>query len=175
MLVLANIVEETLLELLTAIRNRKDMKELFFNDGSIYFRNDCRAIQYVSMLNNQIIGYFQACVDPDIKRVGNVVWVKLSNLNNMMFYKDFYKFLYDKLIISFGLNSITWTGIAGGVNEKMYDKLIKKLNGKIIGIEEAAVTLNDKNKYSIKRYEATRYGIEQSSFIKILRNVSSLR
>lgn len=131
-----------------AYHNREELKSKFidiaFNekykywDSSTYIdyepevaKSSYEKIQYVSKQNGKIIGYLSASV--------NVVCGYISNLSVVNFYdkniefsKDFYKFLTD-LFIKFKFYKVGFLVVIGNPAERMYDRFIKKYDGRVIG------------------------------------------
>jgi hypothetical protein len=61
-------------------------------------------------------------------------------------------------------NKLNFTVVRGNPMEKTYDKLIKRYNGRIVGIKEQETRLIDGRLYDIKEYEllAQRYFMKKS-------------
>jgi hypothetical protein len=53
----------------------------------------------------------------------------------------------------FGFNKLNFTVVRGNPVEKTYDKLIKRYNGRIVGIREQDARLVDGKLYDVKEYE----------------------
>lgn len=102
--------------------------------------------------NNKVFGYFKASIDRsanNVTRLGIMNFTK--NKMNMTFNRDFANFL-DSLFSVYNLNKIVFTVVVGNPVEKMYDRYIKKYNGRIIGISKKDVFINGKL-YDNKYYE----------------------
>lgn len=164
MLVNAEAFQDALEKLIESQKKSNRMKDLFLDGGTVYFRNDPRAIQFVSVVNEEITGYFQACFNPSTKSILNLVWVNFLENYRYSFVMDFCEFIYKELFHTLDARMIAWTAVVGGKNEKMYDKFIKKINGRIVCTKRSEVLLNDGKRYDLKYYEVSRADFETSSF-----------
>jgi RimJ/RimL family protein N-acetyltransferase len=73
-----------------------------------------------------------------------------------------YNFLVD-LFDKFNFRKIEWTVVVGNDNaEKMYDRIINKYGGKIVGVKEKSTKLIDNKYYDIKYYEIFKDDFERS-------------
>lgn len=79
---------------------------------------------------------------------------------NVTFSKDFYKFLTDLFDIH-KFNKIEWQVAIGNPAEKMYDKIVKKYDGRVVGIEHESTKFDDGNYYDVKEYEILRRDYEK--------------
>lgn len=144
----------------------KNMRSIMFNDkfkfenfGSYYddFKLDktiaWNNIQCVSYdeCREKVIGYMAICVDRD---AGNLTSLRIINFSDKqeLFAIDLKKFLLN-LVKREDFKKITFSVIVGNPIEKTYDKLIKKYGGRIVGVYEKDIKLNDGKIYDKKVYE----------------------
>ena len=136
-----------------------DDKFKFENYGSYYddFKldktiawNNIQCVSYDEEIG-KVIGYMAVCIDRD---AGNLTSLRIINFSNNkeLFAADLKKFLL-RLIQREDFKKITFTVIVGNPVEKSYDKIIKKYGGRIVGIYEKDIKLNDGKIYNKKVYE----------------------
>jgi len=75
-----------------------------------------------------------------------------SNKERFVFGKDILTALKD-IFEKFGFNKLGFTVVIGNKIEKTYDRLIKRYNGRIVGIKKQEVRLLDGKLYDLKEYE----------------------
>jgi hypothetical protein len=116
---------------------------------------------FVSVHNNNILGM----IGYQIKRPENSVWgLHIIHFggpqapNAYIFGKDAMTAVKD-IFEKYRFNKLTFTVVQGNPIEKTYDKLIKRYNGRIVGISEQETKLLDGRLYDVKEYEilADRY------------------
>lgn len=78
--------------------------------------------------------------------------------NRYVFGKDVMTAIRD-IFEKYRFNKLNFTVVRGNPVEKTYDKLIKRYNGRIVGIKEQETKLIDGRLYDVKEYEllAERY------------------
>lgn len=150
-----------------ANKYEKELQELFMNtwfdekykyyygnyynefkvDNSTYDRH-----QFISKdIKGKIIGYISYNID----RASHIV----DGLNIINFTDDKITFALDLKIVlkdifeKFKFRKITFCVVVGNPIEKSYDKIIKKYNGEIVGIQRKHAKLVDGEYYDVKIYE----------------------
>lgn len=120
---------------------------------NVEFANDSWLnLEFVSVdKNNKVIGFLSGKLDRNNNAVSSLRVINFYDLN-YTFSKDFHQFLHD-LFVKFDFNKINFTVIVGNPAEKMYDKYIKKYNGRIVGTYKDDVKLFDGKYYDLKAYE----------------------
>lgn len=128
---------------------------------SSYFRYDTDVprdswnhLQMVSVKGNEIIGLLGAYIDRETRNVTDLYAINFSNIN-YTFSKDFRTFLTD-LFDKYCFNKVSFKVIKGNDAEKMYDKYIKKYNGRVVGFRRNEIVLLDGKFYDDKIYEITK-------------------
>ena len=115
--------------------------------------NDWNRHQFVSVdKNNEVIGYIGYNVDRTKNSCDGLGAINFSN-DTITFGKDLATIL-DNIFTKFNFRKLIFSVVIGNPIEKQYDKLIKKYNGRIVGIyKQDAVTLNgefcDRKTYEI--------------------------
>jgi len=117
-------------------------------------------LQFVSISKNKkneylIHGYFCANINRDTDCIDNIQLLKFKNFkqdNTFTFSYDLINFLKN-LFEKYQFRKIEWCVIIGNPAEKMYDRIITKWGGKIIGIFREKIKLLDGKFYDLKYYE----------------------
>lgn len=111
-------------------------------------------IQMVSVEEDDIIGFLTARIDRGDDAVSSISAINFYDVNTT-FSRDFHNFL-DQLFTKFNFRKISFGVVVGNPAEVMYDKYIKKYNGRIVGVKEDDVRLFDNKLYDYKMYEIFR-------------------
>ncbi len=143
----------------------KQFEKIAFNERYKFFslgwwnyemeisNNSWNNIQMVSVdADNNIIGFFSADIIRHCNKACCIQVINFCEEVNIIFSKDLYQFL-DELMTKHNLRKIEWTVVIGNPAEKIYDKIIKKYNGRVIGIRKESVTTPDGVFRDEKEYE----------------------
>lgn len=114
--------------------------------------NSWNNIEMVSIKGKEILGYFNANISRCDNLVSALGVINFSTKGNIIFSKDFYKFIID-LFYKFNFRKIRFTVVVGNPIAKMYDRYIAKYGGRIIGISNNDALLQDGKYYNVKYYE----------------------
>lgn len=115
--------------------------------------NSWDVIQMVSIdKNDNVIGYLSADIDRTSNKISCIGAINFDKNINLVFSRDFYKFLKD-LFEKYNFRKIEWRVIMGNPAEKMYDKIIEKYGGSVIGIRKESVVTPDGVLRDEKEYE----------------------
>lgn len=138
-----------------------DEKYQFYNGGG-YWSYDVKLddnswdnIQMVSVdKDDNVIGYLSARIDRQSNKVSSVGAINFKD-RSITFSKDFYRFLTE-LFTKHHFRKIEWYVIVGNPAEKMYDKIVTKYGGRMVGVRcESTMTadgiLRDEKEYEIFR------------------------
>lgn len=112
--------------------------------------NDYTRIQFVSVKNNIVHGYFCADVNRKNNVVTNLEVFRLTNKPGNVFTFDFHRFI-KKIITQF--RKVTFEVIENSPYQKIYDNHLKRYNGREVGKRLLDVKLSDGNYYNVKVYE----------------------
>jgi len=110
-------------------------------------------IQMVSVGHDgNILGYLAADIYRNSNIVSNIGAINFGELN-VTFSKDFYQFLTE-LFTKHHFRKIEWVVVVGNPAEKMYDRIVDKYGGRIIGIRRdhtitADGVLRDEKEYEL--------------------------
>ena len=94
--------------------------------------------------NDNVIGFLRAGISREADKV--------SSLGIMNFYDKNVTFSRD-LFNKFNFRKIEFTVVVGNPVEVMYDRIMKKYGGSIVGIKKKSTKLIDGNFYDVKMYE----------------------
>jgi hypothetical protein len=107
---------------------------------------------FVSTIGGQVIGEMGYSPDRATKKAQHIFCAHYTNDNYYTFGKDLIQMFYD-IFKKFHLNKVSYSVIIGNPAEKTWDKFTKKHGGRIVGIREKDVILQDGLLYDIKDYE----------------------
>jgi hypothetical protein len=108
-------------------------------------------LQYVSVKNEKVIGYYEANFDRNNQSIASIQIVNFDAKNKYFFGKDLITFF--ERLKGTGLRKVNWSVIIGNPAEKLYDKIIDRYGGRIVGVYLADVQLQDSIFYDRKIYE----------------------
>jgi hypothetical protein len=137
-----------------------DERYKYYNFGGIYINHDISLdktlwdeIHLVSINSaEKIIGDFIAIINRQTYNISSISILNFNSENNLIFANDAGKFFFD-LFNKFNFNKVNWKVIIGNESEIIYDNLIKKYGGRIVGIYKKDIKLWDGQFYDMKAYE----------------------
>ena len=99
---------------------------------------------------NKILGFLSFTEEIRVCSINNISIINFikSNIFNLDLFK-FFKYMYNLN----NIQKIGWNVIVGNPVEKKYDRICKRYNGYIVGIQKREVMLNDRKFYDKKLYE----------------------
>jgi len=138
---------------------------IVFNDKYKYYNNSIywsyevklsqdswNNIEMVSVdKNNNVRGFFRASISRESDKISALGIMNFYD-KSVTFSKDLYQFLSD-LFIKYNFRKIEFTVVIGNPAEKMYDRIMKKYGGRIVGVEKLSTKLVDGLYYDVKYYE----------------------
>jgi hypothetical protein len=107
---------------------------------------------FVSTHKGKILGKMGYHKDTVVRKADGFYCCHFTDDNGFIFMKDLLtclKEIFDK----FGMNKLSYCVVIGNPIESKWDKLTKKFGGRVIGIKEQDVVLQDGKLYDIKEYE----------------------
>ncbi|MGU8921401.1 hypothetical protein ACV3UV_11890 [Clostridium perfringens] len=118
--------------------------------------NNWNKFQFVSVdKNDNVIGYLGSNIDRTANYVWGLEFVNFTQNVNLTFSKDC-KAFFDLIFKEYKFNKVNWTVFIGNPAEYIYDKLIKKYNGRIVGIYKEDYYTYDGELCDKKSYELMR-------------------
>jgi len=114
--------------------------------------NNWNKLQYVSLVGDEVIGYFECNINRRVYYISSLSIVNFEDKPNFVFSKDLIEFL-KLLFIQYKFKKLNFTCVVGNPAERMYDKMIAKWGGRIVGIYKNDVKLLDGKVYDLKIYE----------------------
>jgi hypothetical protein len=124
---------------------------LGFQDCSVKNVDDCfNYTQFVSVVDNNVIGYFIASWERPENFVNSLSCINFGS-NPHTFAVDLRRFL-KHIKDSLGAQKIIFSTVVGNPSEENYDKLIMMAGGRIVGTFRRDVLIGNKY-YDIKYYE----------------------
>lgn len=112
-------------------------------------------IQMVSVdKNDNILGYLSASINRDVGKASSIGIINFGEIN-ITFSRDLYTFLTD-LFTKHHLNKIEWSVVIGNPAELMYDKIVEKYGGRVVGVWKESTRTADGTLRDVKDYELFR-------------------
>lgn len=128
---------------------------VFWNYKFSLAEDSWSSIQMVSVDHkDNVLGYLGAYIDRQCNKVSGVAAINFHDMN-LTFSKDLYIFLSD-LFVKYNFNKIEWKVVVGNPAEKMYDKIVKKYGGYVVGVQHQSTILQDGTLCDEKFYELFR-------------------
>lgn len=101
--------------------------------------------------NDNIRGFFRANISRESNKILSLAVMNFYD-KNVTFSKDFYHFLKD-LFDKYNFRKIEFNVVVGNPAEKLYDRIMIKYGGSIIGTKKKSTKLVDGKYYDVKLYE----------------------
>lgn len=123
--------------------------------------NSLDKLQMVSVdAEDNVIGFFEAFIERDTYKISAVSAINFKDIN-ITFSKDFYQFM-SELFVKHKFRKIEWFVVVGNPAEKLYDKIIAKYGGHIVGVKHetrktADGILRDEKDYEIFKSDFDAY------------------
>ncbi|HBV95780.1 MAG: hypothetical protein JL50_10840 [Peptococcaceae bacterium BICA1-7] len=118
------------------------------------YQDSREMLQMVGVDDNGVVGYFGAKLDRETDTARELVIINFRDKNHTFAtdLHDFFLSLFDR----FGMQRVTWWVVVGNPGEAMYDNIIKRHGGRIVGTFTNDAKLSDGRLYSVKWYEVTK-------------------
>lgn len=139
------------------LKNQEYLKyyEIAYLDNSKIYENEWCDLQRVSKdKEGNLLGFMFCGINRAHDRVDNIELLNMTKQPNMTLTKDILQF-FDDLMSKYNHRKICFDVVVGNPAEKIYDKIIKKYNGRIVGVQKKQVRLYDNKFYDLKLYEVT--------------------
>lgn len=119
--------------------------------------NDSYKLQYVSIdQQNNLLGLFECKLNRETQTAYDVTAIKFISGYSSEFSADMYRFIVNILFLRYGVDRIVFNVIKGNKAEVLYDKLITRYGGRIVGTFRNEIKLYDGKLYDVKYYEVTK-------------------
>lgn len=156
-----NHVEELQYRYRQAIQSEKNM--YYFTCPIIQFdlnidTDNANILQFVSVADGVVHGYFDCNINRLTNKVHNLSIIRFGDTD--IFRPDLFHLFY-KLFMEYNFNYIAWNVVVGNPAEALYDYIVDKYGGRIVGTFEQDVMLPNGKLYDLKFYEFSR-----NSFVK---------
>jgi hypothetical protein len=115
--------------------------------------NSLDKLQMVSVdAEDNVIGLLEANIDRYTYKISGIGAINFGDVN-ITFSKDFYQFL-SELFTKHKFRKIEWRVVVGNPAESLYDKIIARYGGRVVGIRHETTitadgTLRDEKEYEI--------------------------
>lgn len=114
--------------------------------------SDWNKLQMVSVDQGEVLGYFEADMVRTIRDVSELKVVNFTGQANMTFARDLARF-FKMLLTELGLHAIRWSVAVGNPAERIYDRLIRRYGGRMIGVSREYFVMPDGSLHDRKQYE----------------------
>jgi hypothetical protein len=111
---------------------------------------DWNTIQMVSMNGDRFNGYFEAQLRRDSNRVSSLFIFSVEDGNKLTYGRDLVSFF--KLLLG-RFNKVNFNVNVGHYMEEVYDRIVERLGGRVVGIYKDHVTLPNGKLVDKKVYE----------------------
>jgi hypothetical protein len=101
--------------------------------------------------NGNVIGFLKANIERSTEKVSSLGVINFYD-KNIVFSRDLYQFLVD-LFNTYNFRKIEWTVVIGNKAEYMYDRIVNKYGGRVVGVKRCSTKLIDGKYYDVKLYE----------------------
>lgn len=136
-------------------------KHYMYYNNSIYYKElkidseSWNSHQFVSVDDhNEIIGFFSYNIDRQTNNVKNFHIINFSK-NKMLFGLDLYFCLRD-IFCKFNFHKLSFCCIQDNPAKMVYDKLVEKYKGRVIGVQKQEIKLMDNKYHDVVLYEILR-------------------
>ncbi len=137
------------------VSNQEYLKyyEIAYLEPSKLYENEWCDLQRVSKdSEGNILGFMFCGINRAHSRVDNIELLNMTGKPNIILTKDILQF-FDDLLNKYNHRKICFDVVVGNPAEKIYDKIVKKYNGEISGVQKEHVRLYDNKFYDLKLYE----------------------
>ena len=110
--------------------------------------------------NNNVIGYLRAGISRDSDKISSLGILNFYD-KNITFSRDLYQFL-SNLFNKYNFRKIEFIVVIGNPAEHMYDRIMEKYGGRVVGIKKESTKLVDGKYYDVKLYEIFKEDFERS-------------
>lgn len=160
MLELAFFNQNELFSAFKEIINKRDIYFYFMHPSKFYAfpidTSDFDVIQYVSKdTNNKVIGYFSAYINHPNECIENLDIINFTGSPSIIFSRDT-KLFFDEIFLVRKFRKLKFHAILQNPAIPMYRKLIKRLNGREVGILKESKKLLDGKYYDEIIFEVFR-------------------
>lgn len=104
----------------------------------------------------RLLGYIGYCIESDVRLVTNFRAVNFSD-DRTTFARDLHTAI-DDVFVKFGIETMEFAVVRGNPIERKYDRLVKRVGGRVVGVRHARATDLAGNTCDDKLYEITRAG-----------------
>lgn len=138
-----------------------DERYMYWNGGPTYYSleiddNTDKYHQFASVdKDGNLLGYLSYSINRLHNDVDSVSIINFSDKPNIAFSRDIGQGFID-IFERYKFRKVSFYVVVGNPIEKSYDKLMKKYNGRIVGIQKKHVKLIDGEFYDSKLYEILR-------------------
>lgn len=113
----------------------------------------------ICFYKHKLLGYLSYSIDRDSNRAYAVGIMSFED-KNPVFGRDVLR-MFENMFNNRGMRKANFAALCGNPIEKTYDRLVKKLSGRIVGIEKEHCRISDGSYCDIKTYEIMKEDYEK--------------
>ncbi len=119
--------------------------------------DDANKLQYVSLgVYGNVLGLFECNLNRETMTAYEITAIRFTPEYEPEFAADMYRFVVDVIFQQYGMQRVIYNVIKGNKAEKLYDRIIERYGGRIVGTFTNEVRLFDGKLYDVKYYEMLR-------------------
>jgi hypothetical protein len=119
--------------------------------------DDTNKLQYVSLgAYGNVLGLFECNLNRETMTAYEITAIRFTPGYDPEFAADMYRFVVDVIFQQYGMQRVIYNVIKGNKAEKLYDRIIERYGGRIVGTFTNEVRLYDGKLYDVKYYEMLR-------------------
>lgn len=132
--------------------------------------NDWTAMQRVSVANGRIGGILIAHIDRDLHAVSEIAAMAFrgEQRSGLLFSRDLMRFLVG-LVLDHGFQRVGWSVVIGNASERLYDRVLPRLGGRVVGVMRQNIRLPDGSVTGQKFYEVLPHEWTHEQYVELRR------
>lgn len=132
---------------------------------------DWSCIQRVSVAGDQVCGLLGARIDRDVRAVSSLEAVAFrgeGQASGLLFSRDLMRFLVG-LVLDHGFMRVGWSVVLGNPAERLYDRVLPRLGGRVVGVMRQNIRLPDGSVTGQKFYEVLPHEWTHEQYVELRR------
>jgi hypothetical protein len=119
--------------------------------------DDAAKLQYVSLgAYGNVLGLFECTLNRNTRTAYEITAIRFTPGHDPEFAADMYRFVVDVIYQQYGMDRVLFNVVIGNKAEKLYDRIMERYGGRIVGTFTNEVRLYDGKLYDVKYYEMLR-------------------
>ena len=141
------------------LRTLADPRYRYYMHGILHYsisieRSDAYKLQYVSLgKQGDVLGLFECSLNRETMTAYEITAIRFTPGYDPEFAADMYRFVVNVIFQEYDMQRVIYNVIKGNKAEKLYDRIIERYGGRIVGTFTNEVRLFDGKLYDVKYYE----------------------